>query len=158
MNEQLNLKFLPRVGEIWVCWGEIVMITRVGSDSNGIFHLPDCLEFLGLGYAEYDGPGRWWEVDYKTPSYSFERNRMDDGPRRMDQIYFKPWNGRGVFFCTKDGERASSLLSRWHEELTRLHKRKAKHRGTVFTRDRLEDIEAQLGRLFSKKIADEGFK
>lgn len=155
--KQPELYFGPQVGEIWTTWDEIVMVTRVGSDDwNGF--LPNCIEFIGLGYAEYDGPGRWWEVDYNQPIYDFERNRISDGPRRYDGIYFKPWNGRGVFFCTKDGTRAMSLLTRWHDELRKLHERKSKHKGQVFTRDRLEEIERQLGRLFSKQITREGFK
>ncbi|MDD5679560.1 MAG: hypothetical protein PHW60_16445 [Kiritimatiellae bacterium] len=155
MNQTI-FDFTPKAGEIWVAWGEIVMITRVGSENwNGI--MPDCLEFIGLGYAEYDGPGRWWEVDYDAPSYAFERNRMDDGPRRYDKCYFKSWTGKGVFFCTADGHKAMILLSRWRKEINALHTRKEKHPGRVFSRDKVEEIETRLKRLFSKQIAPEGF-
>lgn len=141
-SDQLFFDLGPRVGELWVVDGEIVSVVRVGSTSFGRA-LPDCIEYIGLGYAIYDEPGRWWDIDYSVPSENPDPYWAPTGTSRCDKVYFKPWNGKGVFYATADGMKAAELIAGWR---------------MVKTRSLKEVIEARLEKLFGRQVARDGFR
>ena len=142
--DQLAFDFAPRPGEIWTVHYEIVMVVRVGS-SDAYKFMPNCIEYIGLGYAVYDGCGRWWEVDYSRPSENPDPYWAPTGTMRCDKTYFLPWDGRGVFYATGDGQKAADLITEW---------RKATHWG----RPGRDEIEDRLKKLFGRQVANDGFK
>lgn len=131
----------PKAGEIWMTrWGDIVMITAVGSLDIYRF-LPDCLEYVELGAARHDCCGRWWDVDYLTPTAETDAYWTPNGHLRMDRGYFEAWNGRGVFYATADGERAQKLIQRWKK---------------ADDWDARTIVEERMKKLFSRQVAQFG--
>lgn len=141
MIEQDLFECNPQVGEIWTVFDEIVMVVRIGSNGLTGF-MPNCIEYIGVGAARYDFCGRFWEVDYIELSELPDPYWAPTGTMRCDRCYFKPWNGRGVFYATRDGQKANALLAQY---------RKAKP-------EIVQKIYARLEALFGRQIARDGFK
>lgn len=139
---QVTFDFGPQSGEIWTVFGEIVMVVRIGSEHFSGF-LPNCIEYIGIGYARHDGCGRWWDVDYNLPSENIDPYWAPTGTMRCDKVYFNPWDGKGVFHATADGAKAMELIAQWRREKDY---------------DKRGQIESLLKKLFSRKTACEGFR
>jgi hypothetical protein len=142
-----DLRVWPAPGELWVLHQhEIVMIVAVGwKGAYGCLDLPNYVQCIGVGQVGFQVPGRYAGWRYDRPLPEEERDYFSRRPHGADRIYFEPWQGKGVFYATKDGCQMQKLLEQW--------------RSAVHAKDgNPREIELKAEALASKQLAFAGFK
>jgi hypothetical protein len=146
-SPQTELYFGPQEGEIWVCEPYIVIITSLRHrDRFGRWN-PRCFEFITIGQVKWHGDGAYWTENLCDPEGGhFTDPWIDYEGRCMADIYFTPWDGKGVFFCSKEAAAIERLKL---SSLAALKKSDWKRR---------EEIEAKIKVLFQSQVTQGGFR